>query len=272
MSRTHRTPLCIAAAMILASALCSCAMTKKEPPPKPFTATKWQLVMDIPPPGERPYVRFGDGRMEGFGGCDKFTARYVQDSVGARAIAIGRIDVDRRLCDASLRMGEARMLEVLQSVSSYSVTMDTLTMSGSGGTLKFRAADESLPLAGADATQAPASTPSVASASPTLAGTRWKGVVDAGVDEAATPWLEFVEGRVAGYTGCNMLSGTWRMDGSQVRLGPLATTKRACAGAGGEVENRVLSIMNERARVTREGGLLVATTPEGARLEFSEVR
>ena len=31
------------------------------------------------------------------------------------------------------------MLEVLQSVSSYSVTGDRMTMTGSAGTLKFRA-------------------------------------------------------------------------------------------------------------------------------------
>ena len=261
----------IVLAAFLASA-CASGYGQKELPPKPFLATKWQLIMDIPPAGELPYVRFGDGRVEGFGGCSRFVGRYIQDSVGARAIAIGRIDVDRRLCDASLRMGEARMLEVLQSVSSYSITLDALTMSGSGGTLKFRAANESLPLAGGGVPPPLASAPAAASGPPPLAGTRWKGVVEPGVDEAATPWLEFVEGRVAGYTGCNMLSGTWRMDGSQVRLGPLATTKRACAGMGGEVENRVLSIMNERARVTREGGRLVATTPEGARIEFSEVR
>ncbi len=77
--------------------------------------------------------------MEGFGGCNKFTAHYVQDSVGARAIAVGRIEVDRRLCEAGPKAVEARMLEVLQYVSSYTITGDSMTMSGSGGTLKFRA-------------------------------------------------------------------------------------------------------------------------------------
>jgi heat shock protein HslJ len=252
---------------LVALIACACAATQKEPPPKPFAATKWQLVMEIPQAGELPYVRFGDGRMEGFSGCSKFVARYVQDAVGARAIAIGRIEVDRRLCEPSPRAAEMRMLEVLQSVSSYSVTADLLTMSGSGGSLKFRAADDAQPVAGVAPAQAASS-----SASPSLAGTRWKGVVESGVDEAATPWLEFVEGRVAGYTGCNMLSGTWRMEGGEIRMGPMATTKRGCAGAGGEVEKRVLSAMGENARITREGARLVAAVPGGERFEFSEVR
>ena len=250
------------------------------PPPKPFTATKWQLIMDIPPAGELPYVRFGDGRMEGFGGCSRFAGRYVQDAVGARAIALGRIQVDRRLCDASAADAEARLLEVLQVVSSYSVTVDVLTMSGSGGTLRFRAADATAPsvtaippaagtpAAAAPAAAAPAAAPSSA-AGVVLANTRWRGMVP-GVDEGSTPWLEFVDGRVAGYTGCNMLSGPWRVENGEIKVGPLATTKRACAGPGNEVEHRVLTGFG--GRVTREGSRLVAVGPGGERIEFIEVK
>ena len=36
------------------------------------------------------------------------------------------------------RAGAVRMLEVLQAVSSYQVTGDRMTMTGSGGTLRFR--------------------------------------------------------------------------------------------------------------------------------------
>ena len=119
-----------------------CATTKKEPPPKPFVGTRWQVVLELPVPGEQPQVRFGDGRIEGFGGCNRFAARYVQDVVGARSIAIGRIDVVRRLCDPNVQAAESRVLEVLQSVSSYSITADTMTMTGSGGTLRFIALPE----------------------------------------------------------------------------------------------------------------------------------
>jgi heat shock protein HslJ len=122
-----------------------CAATKKDPPPKPFAGTRWQVVLELPLAGEQPYMRFGDGRVEGFGGCNKFQARFVQDSVGARAIAIGRIEIDRRLCEAGPRSVEARTLEVLQSVSSYSITADTMTMSGSGGSLIFLAVPEEKP-------------------------------------------------------------------------------------------------------------------------------
>jgi heat shock protein HslJ len=124
-------------AVAILVALVGCAAQKKEPPPKPFAGTRWQVVLELPLAGAQPSMRFGDGRVEGFGGCNRFAARYIQDSVGARAIAIGRIEIDRRLCEAGAQAAEARMLEVLQSVSSYVINADILTMSGSGGTLRF---------------------------------------------------------------------------------------------------------------------------------------
>ncbi len=114
-------------------------INKKEPPPRSFTGTPWEVVLELPLRGDAPSFRFGDGRMEGFGGCNQVTARYVQDTVGARAIVIGRLEVGRRACDVSARVAEERVLEVLQAVSSYTITGDTMTMSGSAGSLKFRA-------------------------------------------------------------------------------------------------------------------------------------
>jgi len=114
------------------------SLQKKEPPPKPFTGTKWVVVLELPVAGEQPYFRFGDGRMEGFGGCNKVGARYLQDTVGSRFIAIGRIDRGTKACDSGTQIAEQRILEVLQGVSSYTITIDQMVMSGSSGMLNFR--------------------------------------------------------------------------------------------------------------------------------------
>ena len=75
-----------------------------------------------------------------------------------------------------------------------------------------------------------------------LAGTRWIGVVEGGPDARTLPRLEFTAGgRMAGYTGCNMMSGTWSEEGGEARFGPIIATKRFCAGPEGEVEKRVLA-------------------------------
>ena len=123
----------------LAALVAGCAAQKKEPPPKPFIGTKWVAQLELPiEKGEQPNVRFGDGRMEGFGGCNRVAARFVQDTVGSRFIAIGRIDRGTKACDQGAQNAEVRVLEILQSVSSYVINGDEMIMSGSGGSLKFK--------------------------------------------------------------------------------------------------------------------------------------
>ena len=115
-------------------------MEKKEPPPKPFVGTRWQVMLEAPPAGQIPWLRFGDGRVQGYGGCNPFSARIIQDAVGARAIAIQRIEIEPRgVCEANIVAVQRRMLEVLQSVSSYAITGDLMKMSGSAGTLTLQA-------------------------------------------------------------------------------------------------------------------------------------
>jgi heat shock protein HslJ len=118
-----------------------------------------------------------------------------------------------------------------------------------------------------------AGAPPAATAPPgaSLAGTRWIGAMPAESDPRTIPRLEFVgEGRLSGYTGCNMLSGVWTMEGGDVRIGALVTTKRLCLGPERETERRLLGALRDGARGRREGGRLVFTGPGGERFEFAE--
>lgn len=133
-----------AAVLAIVALFSACATKPKEPPPKPFAGTRWVVQLQLPLAGEKPWVRFGDGRMDGFGGCNRIAARFVQDSVGAHAIAIGRIETGRHACDRVAQLAEERWLEVLQMASSYSIAADTMSMTGSAGTLVFRAANEEM--------------------------------------------------------------------------------------------------------------------------------
>ena len=122
----------------LAAALAGCgSLQKKEPPPKPFTGTKWVVQLEVPLQGTQPWVQFGDGLMEGFGGCNRIAAKYVQDTVGSRFIAFSRIDRGTKACDSRNQLIEGRVLETLQAVSSYRIIADTMTMQGSAGALRF---------------------------------------------------------------------------------------------------------------------------------------
>jgi heat shock protein HslJ len=126
-------------ATLAAMLLSACgAMPSKEPPPKPFIGTKWVVLLELPIDSEAPWLRFGDGRMEGFGGCNRIAARILRDSVGAGAIALGRVERGTKACDPHSLAAEVHVLEVLQGVSSYLVEADLLIMSGSSGTLRLR--------------------------------------------------------------------------------------------------------------------------------------
>ena len=115
----------------------------------------------------------------------------------------------------------------------------------------------------------PAAIPAQSAGPGGFAGSRWVGVIEAGLDARAAPRLEFLEGgRLAGYTGCNMLSGAWRMEGAEVRFGSIATTKRMCMGPEAEIEKRLVAAIGAEASVRREGTKLVLTGPGGARFEF----
>lgn len=126
-------------------------------------------------------------------------------------------------------------------------------------------AASSLALAACAATQPP----SMPGASPApLAGTKWVAAPGDTSDSRQVARLEFVrEGRISGYTGCNMLSSSWVVEGGAIRLGPVITTKRACVGPEMEVERRLLAAMGEKTRVVREDGKLVFVS-DGARFEF----
>ncbi len=105
----------------------------------------------------------------------------------------------------------------------------------------------------------------------TFTGTRWVGVVEEPADPRSTPRLEFIgEGRMSGYTGCNMFSGDWSMQGAAVVIGRMAMTKRLCLGPPREVEKRFVAALHEGSRGTRSGDRLVFVAPGGERFELTE--
>src|SRR5262245_7078295 len=105
--------------------------------------------------------------------------------------------------------------------------------------------------------------------SESIAGTKW--VMEGAGEASERPRLEFAaDGKVSGYTGCNMVSGTWRLEGGAIRLGPLISTKRGCPGERDALERRFLqAIGGPAAKIAIENGRLVAQRDSGARIELS---
>jgi heat shock protein HslJ len=103
-----------------------------------------------------------------------------------------------------------------------------------------------------------------------VAGRTWHAEGSTGMDEATRPRLEFRrDGKLAGFTGCNSIAGTWRDSGGAIQLSALAVTKRFCVGPRGEFEKRFLAAVNEKSKLSLANGQLVATGPNGERLAFT---
>ena len=130
----------------LAFAIAACNMDpKREPPPKPFTGTKWLMQHEVPAEGEAPFLQFGDGHVSGYTGCNRLNGRYQQDAVGAGAIVFTQVATSKRMCDARAMTIEARILGVLGSSTSVQVLADTMRIDGSAGKLEFKAAPAPAP-------------------------------------------------------------------------------------------------------------------------------
>lgn len=77
--------------------------------------------------------------------------------------------------------------------------------------------------------------------------------------------LDFgADGKLAGHTSCNRLSGTYTLDGDRLAIGPVATTRVACARLLMEQEDRVLTALElARTARVRPDGLLELRDEDG---------
>ncbi len=100
-----------------------------------------------------------------------------------------------------------------------------------------------------------------------LAGSQWLlDTAALGVSGAAdvSSWIRFDADRVAGDDGCNQFSGSYEADGSQLTLGPLASTQIGCAGVAEEVARRVTSALDSVERYAISGATLSLRDSSGA--------
>lgn len=112
-------------------------------------------------------------------------------------------------------------------------------------------------LLGCEATLArDGATPSQAELRATLLGNDWT-VVQIGADPVADgtrPTLRFGEdGQVSGDGSCNRYAGGYVLDREAIRVGPIATTRRACPPPAMAQEVRFLEALLESRRVSVDG-------------------
>lgn len=110
-----------------------------------------------------------------------------------------------------------------------------------------------------------------------LTGTHWQLVEIQSMDDSVYRpntadefELQFMpDGELLVKSACNRSRGTWQANGSSLRLGPIALTRRACLPE--VIDGRFNQDLDfVRSFVLREGRLFLATMADGAILEFRE--
>ena len=103
--------------------------------------------------------------------------------------------------------------------------------------------------------------------STTLTGSEWRLAVEQSGEEQlfSVPTVRFNDdGRLGGDAGCNSFFGAWELEGSRLRIGELATTKKLCQPpAVMKREAAFLAALQDGGDVTTEDGELVISDREG---------
>ena len=80
--------------------------------------------------------------------------------------------------------------------------------------------------------------------------------------------LRFESGRLSGFAGCNNFSGSYALEGDQLKIGPVASTQMACAEPGSSIETAFHKALSGTLRYAVDGDQLTATTASGDTMRF----
>jgi heat shock protein HslJ len=78
--------------------------------------------------------------------------------------------------------------------------------------------------------------------------------------------------RVAGFSGCNSMMGSYVLEGDMLRFAQMAGTMMACVGSGMELEKQFLSIFPQVARWQIRGEMLQLSDADGKPVASFESR
>ena len=154
---------------------------------------------------------FRSQRVKGFAGCNTYDAVYWANG---RQLLVSMAATTLMACPDPAGSFETAYLALLDQSRYFNIRLDTLTIRGADGTilLVFDAAPNN-PLLGSWIVDSYASAPGTVKAP--LEGTELTAV--------------FRMKNVGGSSGCNTYDGPYTTNGSLAAIGPLATTRMACA-------------------------------------------
>ena len=162
-----------------------------------------------------PTLHLEDGTVTGFSGCNTFHGTYTTDG---ESLTFGLLATTMMACDEPASAVESELLHRLEETTSFTVGVSGLDLLDESGTTLVHANVSNSVLVGDWAITGYLNVDAHAFMS-TLEGD-------------AAPTASFAEdGTVSGNAGCNTYNGPWTQsdDRTDISVGPLASTRMACA-------------------------------------------
>jgi len=214
--------------------------------------TTWTLSAPLEAPeGVGITISFHDGMASGYAGCNRFHGGY---RLTGDDFTMGPLASTRMFCDDDAMALEQHVLNRLARAAGANIADGSLTLLDSNGDVLLEFDTKGLPGIDGD----------------------W--VVN-GLHFPAREAIMSVHGElnlhiegdeVSGSAGCNMFSGTLRLDDDGVAIGPLMSTRRFCGDDEGhegpstmEQEAAYLAALENTAEVLVEGDRLTLLRPDG---------
>ena len=187
-------------------------------------------------------------RVTGFGGCSDYDALY---RTGGRMLLVSMMVTLRMACGEAETAFQGSYLDLLDQSRFYNVRADTLTIRGGNGAilLLFDAAPNN-PLLGSWIVDSYQSAPGTVTVP--LEGTELTAI--------------FRLAKVGGSSGCNTYDGPYTTNGTIAAIGPLATTRMACADDVMAQETAFLSALQGVGRLERRAQTIILQDLTGGTL------
>jgi heat shock protein HslJ len=192
---------------------------------------QWQLdpasTLGVPLGQSSITAQFAAGTLSGFAGCNNYTTSYTVD--GSKLTIAAPVAAGLKACEASVMSVEQAYLAALAKTAVYKVDGKTLTLADATGAKTLVYGQVS-----ADALNGSWTATSYRTATAVtsvLTGTTLTLVIDGSA--------------ASGSGGCNTFNGPVKVDGANITIGPLATTRKACEQPIMDQETAYLTAIQE---------------------------
>jgi heat shock protein HslJ len=226
--------------------------------PASLTGTTWlgvsfnngrEAVVSALPEAQITAVFAADGTLSGSTGCNNYTTTYTTD--GNNITINPQIATTSRACDQPRTEQEMAYLAALPLATTYSISGDVLELRSAEGSLQASYVAQPPSALSDNSWLVTAYNNGNQAVVGVISGTRLTAVFHA-------------DGTISGNSGCNSFSGTYTTDGSNITIGPLATTMMACEEVVMQQETAYLAALQSAATYQVMGDTMQLRTADDA--------